>query len=229
MILKNSPSFHIATSQCAYFEIYNLDIKVNTTAQFNLAKRFNLEGVIPTFPLNTDGIDPAGKYFHIWNLTVQNYDDVVVPKPSRAGGKYDCTEFMEVENITVRLGVGLSIGSVPPNKLHNCIRNIVFKNAVFQKPFKGIYVKTNPGYEGSGEIKNISYQNIVLNESIWWAIYIGPQQQKQPGGGGPGCMLYPFDRKGTCETQPLIDVRNITLENITVHNSLLFPIIVRCN
>ena len=42
-------------------------------------------------------------------------------------------------------------------------------------------------------------------------------------------MFYPFDPKGTCFTQPLIDVRNITLENVTVHKSLLFPIIVRCN
>ena len=91
LVLKNSPSFHLATPQCAYFEIYNMDIKVNTTAQFNLAKRFSIEGIIPTFPLNTDGIDPSGKYFHIWNISVQNYDDVVVPKPSHMGAKYDCT------------------------------------------------------------------------------------------------------------------------------------------
>ena len=91
LILKNSPSFHIATHYCEHFEIYNLDIKVNTTAQFNLAKRFSLEGVIPDFPLNTDGIDPAGRYFRIWNLTVQNFDDVVVPKRSHKGRIIDCT------------------------------------------------------------------------------------------------------------------------------------------
>ena len=68
-----------------------------------------------------------------------------------------------------------------------------------------------------------------MKNPIWWAIYLGPQQQKQPDGGGPGCMLYPFDPKGTCFTQPLIDVRNITLENITVHDSLLTPILLRCN
>ena len=68
-----------------------------------------------------------------------------------------------------------------------------------------------------------------MKSPIWWAIYIGPQQQKQPDGGGPGCMLYPFDPKGTCQTQPLIDVRNITLKNVHIDNSLLFPIIVRCN
>ena len=115
----------------ADFEIYNLDIKVNTTAQFELTKRFTLGNVLPTFPLNTDGIDPSGINYHIWNITVQNYDDVVVPKPSHGGNKYNCTENMLVENITIRLGVGLSIGSVPPNTQHNCVRNITFRNSVF--------------------------------------------------------------------------------------------------
>lgn len=94
LILKNSPSFHIRTVESNYFDIFNLDIKVNTTAQFNLAKKFSAEGVVPLFPLNTDGIDPAGRYYHIWNLTVQNYDDVVVPKPSHGGTSCNCTEHM---------------------------------------------------------------------------------------------------------------------------------------
>lgn len=91
LTLKNSPCFHIRIVESFYFDIYNLDIKVNATAQFNLAKKFSAEGVVPLFPLNTDGIDPAGKYFHIWNITVQNYDDVVVPKPSHLNTKCDCT------------------------------------------------------------------------------------------------------------------------------------------
>jgi hypothetical protein len=57
----------------------------------NLAKKFGAEGIVPLFPLNTDGIDPAGRYYHIWNLTVQNYDDVVVPKPSHGGTLCNCT------------------------------------------------------------------------------------------------------------------------------------------
>ena len=42
-------------------------------------------------------------------------------------------------------------------------------------------------------------------------------------------MLYPFDPKGTCSTQPLIDIRNITLVDIKITDSLLFPILLRCN
>lgn len=68
-----------------------------------------------------------------------------------------------------------------------------------------------------------------MNEPIWWAIYLGPQQQKQPDRGGPGCMLYPFDPRGTCATQPRINITNIKLKDIVVKNSLLFPIVMRCN
>jgi len=42
---------------------------------------------------------------------------------------------------------------------------------------KAIYVKTNPG-NGTGEIKDILYENIKIHFPVWWNIYIGPQQQK---------------------------------------------------
>ena len=46
----------------------------------------------------------------------------------------------------------MSIGSVPPNMGCNCVRNITFRNVYMNRPFKGIYVKTNPGDKGSGII-----------------------------------------------------------------------------
>ena len=42
-------------------------------------------------------------------------------------------------------------------------------------------------------------------------------------------MLYPFDPRGTCETQPRINVTNIRLKDVSVTHSLLFPIVMRCN
>jgi len=61
-------------------------------------------------------------------------------------------------------------------------------------PIKGIYIKPNPGTSGDGVIENILYENIVMNTPIWWAIWIGPQQQHQPGGKMQGCaMTYPFN------------------------------------
>ena len=93
LVLKNSPSFHIRASQLIDSTFFNLDIKVNTTAQLDIFKRNYLTGVIPLFPLNTDGIDPNGRNIHIYNITCQNYDDVVVPKPSHTapGQLNNCT------------------------------------------------------------------------------------------------------------------------------------------
>lgn len=93
-------------------------------------------------------------------------------------------------------------------------------------PFKAIYIKTNPG-EGTGEIKNILYENITIDTPIWWGIYIGPQQMKEPDGKGPGCMIYPLNKD--CPTQPLIDISNITLRNIKSKGGLLPAGIIRCN
>ncbi len=126
-------------------------------------------------PFNTDGIDPSGARMHIHNLTVQNYDDVVVPKPS---ADEDCTRDMLVEDIDVVLGVGMTVGSVPPETKGNCVRNITFRNVRQVRPIKAIYVKTNPGDHGYGNITDIYYKNFTMDRPIWWAIYIGPQQMK---------------------------------------------------
>ena len=82
LIMKNSPQFHLIIESSFDVEVYNLNIRVNTTAQVNLLKKFSLTGVIPLFPLNTDGIDPSGARMHFCNISVHNYDDVVVPKPN---------------------------------------------------------------------------------------------------------------------------------------------------
>jgi hypothetical protein len=44
------------------------------------------------FPFNTDGIDPYGSDMHFYNITCQNWDDVIVAKPARNNGVYStCT------------------------------------------------------------------------------------------------------------------------------------------
>lgn len=134
----------------------------------------------PTMPLNTDGIDPAGSNVTIRNVKITNWDDAVAVKPSQNTSlvaKDGCSQDITVENMTVQFGVGASIGSVAPHKGHSCVRRIHFKDVNFAYPMKAIYVKTNPGTDGSGEIRDLLYENINIQVPIWFAIYIGPQQQ----------------------------------------------------
>ena len=113
---------------------------------------------LPIFPLNTDGIDPSGKNVYIHDIVVQNYDDVVAVKPAHKGYTLsDCSENMLIERVNVTYGVGMTIGSVPPNDGVNCVRNITFRDVDFNLPFKAIYIKTNPGDSGSGIIEKIFY------------------------------------------------------------------------
>ena len=73
----------------------------------------------------------------------------------------------------------MSIGSVPPNPGVNCIRNVTFRNITFENPLKAIYIKPNPAEAGTGLISDITYENIEIHNAIWWAIFIGTQQQHQ--------------------------------------------------
>jgi len=94
---------------------------------------------IPTFPLNTDGIDPAGSNIVIRNVKITNFDDAVAVKPANQDFQTcKCSENILVENCTVVYGVGMTIGSVPPNTSHNCVRNVTFRNISFTRPFKAI-------------------------------------------------------------------------------------------
>ena len=195
LILKNSPQFHLKYDECHDGRIENLAIKVNTTAQLRLVKYFQYKGWPFMFPFNTDGIDPAGARFHIYNLSVQNFDDVVVPKP--LDDNFDCTRDIWVENVTAKFGIGMAIGSLSPSAGRDCIRNVTAVNWKMIRPIKAIYVKSNPGHEGTGIIENLYFKNFTMYKPIWWPIYIGPQQMKEPDGDGPGCMFYPFG-KGIC-------------------------------
>lgn len=86
-----------------------------------------------------------------------------------------------VRDLEVHYGVGMSIGSVPAREAYRCVSDVTFSNITFHEPLKAIYIKTNPGTTSSmepgsgGLIKNITYENIVIHNPVWWNIYIGPQ------------------------------------------------------
>lgn len=215
--LYNSPQYHINMVDVWNVLIEHITITVTT----------HLQEQLPIFPLNTDGIDIAGDLVYINNVSITNFDDAIAIKPLNQGNTINCSRNMLIENSRINYGVGMSIGSVSPNKNVNCVENITFQNIEFYDPIKSIYIKTNPGSSGTGIIRNIFYKNIYIHKPIWFNIYIGPQQEKEPNGNGPGCMLYPIT---DCETQPLITIENITLQNITTDSSVLnLDYIIRCN
>ena len=138
---------------------------------------------LPWFPLNTDGIDPAGQNILIERLNVTNFDDAVAVKAVTSNSKYaTCTSNVIVRDMNIWFSTGLSVGSVTPSDKYACVDGVQFLNHKFYHPIKAIYVKTNPGTTTSmeagsgGRITNILYDNIEIHKPIWWSIYIGPQQ-----------------------------------------------------
>ena len=171
--------YHLFLIDVENFDIRDVEIYVDVYSQKKLAQSFghyDYKLNIPTFPLNTDGIDPSGRNIYMKNLTITNFDDAVAVKPANKGYKVaDCAANITVEDAIVYWGVGMTIGSVPPHIQHACVRDVPFRNVSFEKPFKAVYVKTNPGSVGDGEITNILYENLKIHMPIWWGIYIGPQ------------------------------------------------------
>jgi polygalacturonase len=244
--LRNSMQYHLNVRDSLDVLVEGVDIYVDVEAQERLlesagrlmphplAKSLPVGQVrgIPTFPLNTDGIDVGGARIVVRNCTVLNFDDSVCIKPTNGGGVYtNCSQDMLVEDVVIREGVGASVGSVPPNANVNCIRNITFRRVTFFHPIKAIYIKPNPGDSGTGVIDNVTYEDIYAEGPQWWSIWVSTQQQDQPGPSGAktGCsFFYPID--GTqCPTQPRVPVTRLTLRNVTVVNALLSPGVLRCN
>jgi hypothetical protein len=55
-----------------------------------------------------------------------NFDDAVAVKPGKKLAPQGCASNMLIENCLVIFGVGMTIGSVPPNPNIYCIENITF-------------------------------------------------------------------------------------------------------
>ena len=247
VFVTNGPRYHIVLRDSEEIYMHDFEIYVDIMGQLSLQKFYgetlaksfskyrdieslpNLSIRAPIFPLNTDAIDTWSRNVTFRRLKITNFDDAIVPKPCNKGYTIaKCTENILAEDIHTVYTVGMTIGSVPPSTNHQCMRNITMRNIRMDYPIKGIYIKPNPGNNGDGIIENILYENVHMDTPIWWAIWIGPQQQYQPGGTLQGCsMIYPFS--SFCQTQPRITMRDITLRNITSTGSLLPAGVILCN
>lgn len=183
--------------------------------------------------LNTDGIDIKASNVTIYNCDITNYDDAIVVKPSNKANIYSqCTSDILIYNNRISYSLGLTVGSVAPSEDHNCVSGVVFRDCVMYRPIKALYLKSNPGDEGTALIENVVYENIEIQGALQWTIWVGPQQQKQPGGAiDTGCdFLYPL--QGTCPTNALVTFQNIQFRNIFAWNTLpLFesPGVIMCD
>jgi len=252
--LENSPNMNVVFTDVADVIVRHITVYVDVEGQKTLLKKAGHwkahEGValpadssvlhgkgynlladgIPTFPLNTDGIDIAGTRVHVHDVEITNFDDTVVPKPLSRGSTFaNCSEGHLYENIKVMYGGGVSVGSVPPNPNVNCIRNVTFRNLELTYPIKAVYLKPNPGTVGTGLIANITYENVYAYMPLTWSIFVGVQQQAQPGLNATSCSFF-FPLPGTeCPTQPLVPVTYLTLRNVTMVNSLISEGILMCS
>ena len=219
--LYNSPRFNIYANYVLDFKVRFMKIWVDVRQQKNILNNFKL----PIFPFNTDGVDVKGINIHIYNMTISNYDDSVAVKPSKNQNLFlenqnmNCSKNVLVENINIKYGAGLSIGSVSTNNNY-CVRNVIFKNIHADTPLKLIYIKTEGEKNFNSLIENITYENISATKPILWPIYIGPQQQKEPDGSGSGIWPNP---------NPNVDIKNILFKNIYITGTTFKAGLLRCN
>lgn len=187
--------------------------------------------------LNTDGLDVSGKDIYIHDVVVVNNDDSIAIKPTNGvhvaadGTEYGCTENVLVENVQLT-GFGATIGSVGPSENDNCVNNVTFRNVYMPDTGKGIYVKSDKsdcpdGYSSS--ITNILYENVCIVRPVWWATWIGPQQQHEPHVvlGGDCSLAYPINDH--CPTQGCTTFANITLRNVYIEDPILSPGVILGN
>ncbi len=159
---------------------------------------------------NTDGFDVTGKNVYMHDLNIWNDDDCISVK--------DGSENMLFERINAS-GLGLVIGSIGGSR----VNNITFRNSYMRNTFKGIYLKTRWSDSGpvgeAASISNILYENITIDGSEQWAIWIGPAQQT-----GQPCPLYwPAVEKSECLMSGYQTWTNITLRNIYINNTRNSP------
>lgn len=113
--------------------VQNLTVFVDMATQMRLMEQFGLLRTVgntslPWAALNTDGIDPSGRNITIRGCSITNFDDAVAAKPlSGRNFNAQCTEDVLVEDMQITYSVGMTIGSVPPDPLHNCVRNVTFR------------------------------------------------------------------------------------------------------
>tara|TARA_B110000208_G_C11584379_1_gene363776 strand:- start:36 stop:785 length:750 start_codon:yes stop_codon:yes gene_type:complete len=174
----------------------------------------NTHTLIDLSAFNTDGFDVTGNDIWIHDSTVWNQDDSFCVK--------DGTSNVVIENINAS-GVGLTIGSIASH-----INNITFRNANMYHTYKGIYMK----FRGNGQVSNVLYENIVMEEPEQYPIWIGPAQQadsSNPCAAHPCSLCWPHIPGAVCNAPAQAQYINITLRNISINSPKGNPGVIFAN
>ena len=221
ILLKNSPYWTFLANDIANLEIRHTDVDARRRADAHYHDHNEMTA------FNTDGFDVAGTNVWIHDCNIWNDDDCIAVKEQTSNSIHSpCSQNMLFERINAS-GVGLTIGSIGPSTAHTCVRNITFRDCTMYNTFKGIYLKSRPGKPGeTGEITDVTYENILINNASQWSIWIGPQQ----AGYKDACsLLWPFVPTTSCPIPVGITWNNITLRNVTINGPQLSPGVILGN
>jgi polygalacturonase len=136
--LSNSPMFHFVPKDCQEVTIDSVKI------------------FAPHDSPNTDGIDPSGRNYHIFNCTIDTGDDNIALKPHPAPeGHAGCENFL-IERMTFKHGHGMSIGGGS----HGGVRNMLVRNCTFEETDSGVRMKS--GRDRGGVAEQLTYENLKM-------------------------------------------------------------------
>lgn len=164
---------------------------------------------------NTDGFDVTGSSIWIHHCRVWCQDDTFCIK--------DDTHDVLVEHIEAS-GVGLTIGSIGDSE----VSNITFRNVTMHNTYKGIYTK----FRGDGLIRDVLYEDIVMDAPEQWAIWVGPAQQSDSidlCAAHPCSICWPTDPFSKCNPPANATYQNITLRNIAINSPKQWPGVILAN
>ncbi|KAJ9184022.1 hypothetical protein P3X46_007806 [Hevea brasiliensis] len=134
----NSPKGHMGLNYCNGVSISNLTI------------------IAPEDSPNTDGIDISySTQVNISNSNIGTGDDCIAIN----GG---CS-YININNVTCGPGHGISVGSLGEKGGTDLVENVSVRNCTFIRTQNGVRIKTSPG--GSGYARNISFEQIILQET----------------------------------------------------------------
>jgi polygalacturonase len=150
---RNSPYWTFLGNPVYGLEIRNSHIN-NRRDQTDKHSLYNLSA------FNTDGFDIYGSDVWIHDCEVWTQDDAFAVKGNSSN--------ILIERVKAS-GLGLTIGSIH----HATVRNVTFRDAFMLNTVKGIYMKFAAT---GGLIKDITYENVVMESPTQAAIWIGPAQ-----------------------------------------------------